>query len=137
MEPSPVRPPTPPARGLKRLMYVVLGIACVGLAYLGVLLPGLPTTPFLLMASYCFVRSSPRLHRWLHRSPLFGRFLRDWETHRGIRRPIKVFAVGMIITVVSISIIFGGLPIWLRCVIGGLAAIGITTILLVPTIREP
>jgi uncharacterized membrane protein YbaN (DUF454 family) len=128
---------SPPLRtGWKRLAYVGAGLLFVGMAYIGVLLPGIPTTPFLLAASFCFVRSSPRLHRWLRRAPIFGRLLHDWEIHRGIRRPIKILAVCMVVTVVSCSIAFTTVPIWVKCVIAGLACIGITTIVLVPTVRE-
>lgn len=129
--------PVPIQRGWRRLAYVSAGLLLVGLAYVGVLLPGIPTTPFLLGASFCFVRSSPRLHRWLRRSPIFGRFLHDWEVHRGIRRPVKILAVALVVTVVSCSITFTTLPLWVKCVIAGFALLGITTILCVPTIREP
>lgn len=130
------RPAAPPATGLKRVLFVAAGLVCVGLAYLGVVVPGLPTTPWVLLASYCFSRSSPRLERWLKRSPVFGRLIRDWEEHHGIRRGVKRFAVCMIVVVVSSSILFGGLPVWLRWVIGGLAMCGICTIVfVVPTIR--
>src|SRR5262245_60690786 len=123
--------------GLRRVLYVAAGLICVGLAYLGAILPGLPTTPWVLLASYCFARSSPRLESWLKRSPFFGRLLQDWQTHRGIRRPVKVLAVFLIVTVVSLSIIFGGLPEWLKWIIGGLAAVGIGVIVfLVPTIQR-
>lgn len=120
---------------MKRLLYLAAGLVCVGLAYLGVLLPGLPTTPWVLLAGYCFSRSSPRLERWLKRSPVFGRLLRDWEEHRGIRRPVKVLAVCLVVTVVTLSIVLSGLPVWVKCVIGGLAAVGVCTIVfVVPTI---
>src|SRR5262245_48191153 len=103
--------PTPGVRtGWRRLALVGAGFVLLGLAYLGVLLPGLPTTPFLLGASYCFVRSSPRLHRWLRRSPVFGKFLHDWEVHRGIRTPVRVFAIAIIAVVVTCSVTLGGLP---------------------------
>ena len=130
--------PHPPlAHGLKRIAFLFAGFVCVGLAYLGAILPGLPTTPWVLLASYCFSKSSPRLERWLKRSPFFGRLILDWEEHRGIRRPVKLLALGMIVTVVTLSITLGGLPIWLRWVIGGLAACGVSTIVfLVPTIRS-
>jgi hypothetical protein len=132
----PARPRPPLASGLKRVLYLCAGILCVGLAYLGALLPGLPTTPWVLLASYCFARSSPRLERWLKRSPIFGRLLRDWDEHRGIRRPVKVVAVLMVVTVVSLSVTFGRLPLWVKCVIAGLALIGLCVIVfVVPTIR--
>ncbi len=131
--PRPVRQ----ARGIRRVLLVIGGLACVGMAYLGAILPGLPTTPWVLLAGECFRRSSPRLQRWLRRSPIFGRLIRDWEDHRGIRRPVKVFAVCMIVTVVSISILSGRLPVWVRWVVGGCAACGVCTIVfVVPTVRE-
>ena len=126
-----------PARGLRRLLYVGAGLVCVGMAYLGAVLPGLPTTPWVLLASYCFSRSSPRLTRWLRRSPLFGRLLRDWDEHGGIRRPVKVFTVCLVVTVVSLSLAFRSLPMAVKCVIAGLALVGICTIVfVVPTVRE-
>jgi uncharacterized membrane protein YbaN (DUF454 family) len=119
------------------VLFVTAGLVCVGLAYLGAILPGLPTTPWVLLAGYCFSRSSPRLERWLKRSPVFGRLLCDWEEHRGIRLRVKVFAVCLIVCVVTISIVYGGLPIWVRWVIGGCAGIGLCTIVfVVPTIRS-
>lgn len=130
--------PTPPlTTGWRRVLYVCLGLVFVGFAYLGVILPGVPATPFLLVASFFFVRSSPRLHRWLQRAPIFGRLLHDWEVHRGIRRPVKIVAVCLVVTAVTLSIIFSGLPVWAKCVIAGLALVGIATILLVPTARPP
>jgi len=109
---------------------------CVGMAYLGVLIPGLPATPWVLLASYCFSKSSPRLERWLRRSPIFGRLLRDWNEHRGIRKPAKIIAVCLVVTMVTISIALGGLPVWVKCVVVGWALIGICTIVfVVPTIK--
>jgi uncharacterized membrane protein YbaN (DUF454 family) len=109
----------------------------VGLAYLGAVLPGLPTTPWVLLASYCFARSSPRLERWLKRSPIFGRLLRDWDEHRGIRRPVKAVAACLVVTLVTLSIAFGGLPPWVKWVVGCCACVGVCVILfVVPTIRE-
>ena len=129
-------PHVPPARGLRRVLYLGGGLLCVGLAYLGAILPGLPTTPWVLLASYCFARSSPRLQRWLLRSPVFGRLLRDWHEHRGVRRPVKVLAVGLIVTVVSLSIASGRLPGWLNWVVGGCAACGVCVLVfVVPTVR--
>jgi len=129
--------PKPLATGIRRIAFAVAGLLCVVLAYIGIAMPGLPTTPWVLLAGYCFSRSSPRLERWLKRSPVFGKLLRDWEEHGGIRRPVKVFAVCLIVVVVSLSITLTELPVWVKCVIGGLAAIGVCTIVfVVPTIRQ-
>lgn len=139
-ESEPREPPAVPAApqratGVRRVLYVAAGLVCVGLAYLGALLPGLPTTPWVLLAGYCFSRSSSRLERWLKRSPVFGRLLRDWEEHRGIRRPVKVLAVCLVVTVVTLSITLGSLPPGVKWVIGGLAAVGVCVIVfVVPTV---
>ena len=71
---------------LYRGLYTTLGLFFVGLAALGVALPGLPTTPFLLLAAGCFAKSSPHLHRWLLASPLFGPIIHNWQEHRAIPR---------------------------------------------------
>jgi uncharacterized protein len=131
-------PPAPRmATGLKRVLFVCAGLLCVGLAYLGAILPGLPTTPWVLLASYCFARSSPRLERWLKRSPFFGKLIRDWERHRGIRRPVKVFSVCLVVLAVTLSITLSGLPEAAKWGIGVLAGIGVCVIVfVVPTIKE-
>ncbi len=125
------------ATGLKRFLFVVAGLLSVGMAYLGAILPGLPTTPWVLLAGYCFSRSSPRLERWLKRSPIFGKLLRDWEEHHGIRRSVKIFAVCLVVTVVTLSVSLSNLPVWVKWTIGGLALVGVGTIVfVVPTIKE-
>lgn len=116
------------------MVYVGLGFGCVGLALLGLAVPGLPTTPFVLLASFFFVRSSPRLHRWLLRSRVFGPFLRDWHERRGVRRSVKFTAVGMILVVIPGSVYLGQLSwplIALVCVLG---LIGIVVVLRLPVV---
>lgn len=130
-KPKPVR-----ARGLKRLAYMAVGLVCVVLAVSGALIPGVPTTPWVLLASYCFARSSERLDNWLRGAPVFGRLIADWEQYRGIRRPVKVMAVCTVVTVVTLSITFSGLPVLVKWMIGIWAGIGVCTILfVVPTAR--
>lgn len=75
----------------------VLGTLSVVLGAIGVLLPVLPTTPFILLAAWCFLRSSRRAHNWIYRQPLFGKALRDWENARSIARSTKVLAISMIV----------------------------------------
>jgi uncharacterized protein len=87
----------------KRQAYAAAGWAFVALAVLGVALPLLPTTPFVLLASSCFVRSSPRARRWLLNSRLFGPSLRDWNEHRAVRRPVKVLALAVVSCVMGLT----------------------------------
>lgn len=84
-----------------RTLLSIIGVTAVVLALLGVFLPLLPTTPFLLLASACFVRSSPRLHRKLMESPLFGRYLAAYQEGRGI--PLKVKLTALSVLWVSIA----------------------------------
>lgn len=130
-------PAAPPATGLRRALLVAAGLVCVGLAYLGTLLPGLPATPWLILASVCFARSSPRLQRWLLRSPVFGRLLRDWHEHRGIRRPVKALTAILVLAACSFSIGYAPVPPWAKWLIGGCGLIGLSVILfVVPTVKE-
>ena len=118
------------------MLYVAAGILCLGLAYIGSVAPVIPVTPWVLLASYFFGRSSPRLHRWLLRSPIFGKLLRDWHEHRGIRRPVKVLAVCLVVVVCGANVAFAPLDDWLKWVIVCGGAVGICVILfVVPTIR--
>jgi uncharacterized membrane protein YbaN (DUF454 family) len=75
-----------------KLFYNVAGVLAVVLGVLGIFLPLLPTTPFLLLASWCFARGSTRLHRWLLSHPWFGDYLRNFEAGRGIPLRAKIVA---------------------------------------------
>lgn len=76
----------------------------VGLALLGIFLPVLPTTPFLLVAAACFAKSSPKWHQWLLSHKLFGPFLVNWQKNRCISLKTKLFAMMCIITFGSYSL---------------------------------
>ncbi|WP_312515984.1 YbaN family protein [Massilia sp.] len=79
-----------------KLFYNVAGVLAVVLGILGIFLPLLPTTPFLLLASACFARGSVRLHRWLLGHPVFGDYLANFEAGRGIPLKGKIVATVML-----------------------------------------
>lgn len=125
------------AIGIKRKLYVVLGLLFVGIGILGAMLPVLPTTPWLLIASYFFARSSPRLEAWLRHTPYFGVLIRDWEMHRGVRPKVKAMAISMVVIVVGSTILFSRAPVWGKWGAGILAVAGICCIVfIVPTVRK-
>ena len=98
---------------MKRVLLIILGWICVVLATLGVVLPLLPTTPFLLLAGWCFARSSPRFHHWLLHRSWFGSYLRHWQQHRALPKGAKPKAVALILVTFAVSIYFVPL-LWVR-----------------------
>ena len=87
-----------------RWVYLIVGWLAIVLGALGVVLPLLPTTPFLLLACFCFARSSPRWHEWLmYRSP-FAALLQQWHARRSIPRKAKQRATLFIIVSFTVSI---------------------------------
>ena len=87
-----------------KILFNTVGVIAVLLAILGIFLPLLPTTPFLLLASACFMRGSERLHRWLLENRLFGEYLRNIEEKRGIPRKTKAVALCLMWVSLGISI---------------------------------
>jgi len=89
-----------------RLFWLCLGCLCVGLGTLGVFLPLLPTTSFMLVAAFAFARSSPRLHNWLITHKIFGPLILNWQTHRAIAPRAKFMSILTLVAVVGISVFF-------------------------------
>lgn len=87
-----------------RLLLLLSGWIAVVLATLGVVLPLLPTTPFLLLAAWCFSRSSPRFHHWLLYRSWFGGYIRHWQEHKGLPRKAKRRAVIVILMTFAVSL---------------------------------
>lgn len=126
-------PAKPPARKIVRVLLVVAGAISLALGIIGVVLPGLPTTPFILLTAFCWAKASPRLHRWLLNHPWSGPMLRDWEAHRSLTVRTKTIAVGSMLTMVSLSAWgFRERPLAVATLLG-LAAIGAWVVLRIPT----
>ncbi len=83
-----------------------LGLVFVALGALGLILPILPTTPFLLAAAACFANSSPRFHSWLLNLRLFGPLIRNWQETRSIPKKAKLLAILTIVLVGGTSVVF-------------------------------
>ena len=94
-----------------RIIFFTLGWIALGLGLLGIPLPGLPTTPFLLLAAFFFSRSSERVHDWLLGHALFGGPIRDWAERGAISRRAKVMAILAMGAVFTLSL-FLNIPGW-------------------------
>jgi len=87
-----------------KFVAMVSGWTSLILGIIGIFLPLLPTTPFVLLAAYCFSKSSPRLHRWLLNQPRLGPMIQNWERHGSISQSAKVTATVLIIGLFSFSL---------------------------------
>ncbi len=81
--------PAAASSSLRRWPYLLLAWICLTLGVIGIVVPGLPTTPFILLAGWAAARGSTRLHAWLHAHRLFGPMLRDWERSGAVSRRAK------------------------------------------------
>jgi uncharacterized membrane protein YbaN (DUF454 family) len=122
------------ARPVRALLWLA-GTISLALGLVGVVLPGLPTTPFVLLAAACYAKASPRLHAWLLNHRLTGPMLRDWEAHRSLTRRTKTVAVSSMTLMVSVSIwSFQGRP-GVQLLLLALGVIGAWVVLRIPTRR--
>lgn len=111
---------------LVRGIWIAVGLILVGIGGVGIVVPGLPSTIFFILAAAAFSRSSTRLERWLLGLPVVGRMVSDYRAGLGMRRRAKIMAVSMIVTAVGLST---GLAIgsWtLRAIVLAAGAVGVT-----------
>ncbi len=126
------------------MTYKVLGVFIVALGVLGIALPVLPTTPFLLLALWFFGRSSERLREWVLDNRIFGSYIRAYRSGRGLPVRMKVWTLVLLWTAIGISV-WRVDPVWLKCLLG-VVAVAVTihilclgrrrTVVLVPTLGE-
>ena len=103
-----------------RRIYLALGWFFVSVGIIGVFLPVLPTTPFILVAAACFARGSPAAERWLMEHPVFGPSLVDWRERGAIRRRAKVLAIVMMAISFAGLVIGGWMPLWAILTLGAI-----------------
>ncbi|OAV21844.1 hypothetical protein AO372_0592 [Moraxella catarrhalis] len=126
---TPLKPTQPTPKNLihqsalMRAVYFVLGLVCLILGLIGIVVPGMPTTVFILLAGYFWARSSRRFYAWLLAHRLFGRMIINWQTHRAIPRFAKYLAWSMMS--LSTIILFFKLPSQWQWVAWLLAAVSL------------
>jgi uncharacterized membrane protein YbaN (DUF454 family) len=111
----------------------LLGFVFLGVGALGVVLPLLPATPFVLLSAACFARSSERWHRWMMANETFGPMIRNWETNRCISRRIKMIGIFSMLLVGGFSIFYVVESPALRIAGGILLLVGFVVISLIPS----
>tara|TARA_B100000519_G_scaffold198529_1_gene208104 strand:- start:22 stop:423 length:402 start_codon:yes stop_codon:yes gene_type:complete len=124
----------PKKNKLIRILWILLGSLFVGIGYLGIFVPGLPTTIFLILAAGCYIRSSEKLYNWLINNKIFGKYIKDYYEGKGMPLKSKILAFSMIIIFCSFAIFFVIELIWVQLIVGLAGIIGISYIILrVPT----
>ena len=106
----------------------LLGFASIAIAVLGLFLPLLPTTPFVLLAAACFARSSEKWHRWMLANETFGPMIRNWERHRCISLRAKLIAILSMAGVGGYSVFVAIESTWLRVAGAALIVTGLIVI---------
>ena len=107
-----------------KAVWVIAGSVFVVLGAFGVILPGLPTTPFLILAAACYIRSSQRLYDWLIANKTFGPYLRDYREGKGIPKRAKKIALVMMTIFVGYAVLFALDDLFVRIVVLILGMIG-------------
>jgi len=120
-----------------KALWISLGSLFVALAAVGVVLPGIPTTPFLILAAACYIRSSQKLYDWLISNKTFGPYLKDYREGKGIPKKAKMLAISMIILFVGSSVIFGIEDPILKIAVGVLGLTGLLYVIFkVPVAKD-
>tara|TARA_B100000686_G_C16538903_1_gene836360 strand:- start:169 stop:594 length:426 start_codon:yes stop_codon:yes gene_type:complete len=122
------------ARGPSRYLWMLIGCISVIVGAVGVVVPGLPTTVFMIIAASCFARSNPRFEKWILNLPTIGPLVKDYRNGLGMPRKAKIFAVTTISVVCCISSFLLIENLLIRIVVLVVGIIGICFILLkIPT----
>lgn len=121
---------------MKKVLFILLGIISIVLGIIGIFVPGLPTTPFLLLSSWLFYKSSKSLHDRLHRSGL-GKYIRRYESREGVSLVSKLISILCMWTMVSISAFCVIENLHIRILLLVLGCIGTVSVLfIVPTAKK-
>jgi len=122
--------------GARRVACIALAGLFFALGVIGILLPGLPTTPFMLLTSYFLARSWPRMQRMLLGNKLFGPILRHWQQHRAVEPRVKLQAVFLVGLAVAWLLLFSSLPVTQLLAVLAFVSIGLLTIYWLPTVKQ-
>ena len=104
---------------------LLLGFIFVGLGFIGIIVPGMPTTVFMILAAACFAKSSPKFEQWILDLPGIGRFVQDHRDGLGMPQKSKAIAITMMVVAVTLSIIFAITSTLIQILVGGVGIIGV------------
>ena len=124
-------------RKLVRILLLIVGTICLALGTIGIFLPILPTTPFLLVAAACYLRSSERMHKWLLNNRWFGKYIRNYQEGKGIPMKTKILAITILWATILFSAFYALNEILIAQVALFAVAIGVSAHLVrLPTLKK-
>jgi uncharacterized membrane protein YbaN (DUF454 family) len=106
---------------LGRALFIVAGSLSLAVGALGIVVPLLPTTPFLILAALCYARGSVRCHRWLVTNPVFGRYLADYLGGRGVPWRVRASSLVFLWVAIALTVVFVAEALWLRLLLAAVA----------------
>ena len=115
---------------IAKILWIFLGSFFVMIGAIGAVVPGLPTTLFLILAAACYIRSSQRLYDWLITNKTFGPYLKDYREGKGMPKNAKILAVSMIVIFVGYAVVFALEGLTLKVFVGLFGLVGIFYIIL-------
>jgi len=121
---------------LKRSIFILAGTVCLVIGAIGILLPILPTTPFLLLAAACYYKGSERMHRWLLNNKWFGNYIRNYKEGKGISLKAKTFTLSLLWITISYSVFFVTNTLVFQIILLGIALAVSVHVMTLPTFRE-
>ena len=110
---------------MKKIIFRILGFTSLTLGIIGIVVPILPTTPFLLLSSYLFLNSSEKLYTWLRNNKILGQYIKDFQEEKSIPLKVKISSISLLWITISTSAIFFIHFLWLRLLLFAIA-IGVT-----------
>ncbi len=122
--------------GFKKILLISLGLSFVTLGIIGVFIPGLPTTIFMILAAYCFLRTSPKLYNWVIENKIFGHKVKHFMETKTIPLRGKIHSISAMWIMVLISVFLLKVSLLIKLIIVGFAVIGTIVILSFPTAED-
>ena len=120
---------------LLKIPLIILGTISLVIGVVGIVVPGLPTTTFLLISAACYIRSSEKLYNWLIDHKVLGKFIQDYQLYKAIPRKSKIIAFFSMWIMISISIIFFIDKLLIDIIVGLCGIIGTLVLLKVKTLE--
>ena len=119
---------------LRQFFFGSLAVASVGMAWVGLLVPGIPTVPFVIMAAMCGAKASPAFRRKLKQTRVFGPMISDWDKHGAVRPEVRIQAVALTVVIVAITVTLAQPSPPLLMVMGGMLMMTLVIIACIPVI---